>query len=264
MDKTHSNEAYWDETTAEYFAETHISLEDFHYGPLLPGDTSLGLLPPELSGLRCLEVAAGAGHNSIVLAKNGALATAVDISTAQLSAGKNLSDQEGVTIQYMQGDMDALPPELGDFDLIHTNSINFSEDPGALIRNLATRLVDNGTLIASAIHPLFHGEWLEVEDDGFGLFSLNYFDPEDDIRASNTSGAEIHSRSYPISDMFGWFKSAGLEIIGFHEPPAAAVQGEDNAPPPGVPYFSAAWMEWHDQLRRFPIMAIFKAQKRQP
>ena len=72
MHKTHSNEAFWDETTAEYFAETHISLDDFHFGPLLPGDATLGLLPERIDRLSCLEVAGGSGHNSIVLAKRGA------------------------------------------------------------------------------------------------------------------------------------------------------------------------------------------------
>ena len=262
MDKTRSNEAYWDETTAEYFAETHISLDDFHFGPLLPGDATLDLLPKHLDGASCLEVAAGAGHNSIILARRGAITTAVDISTAQISVGEKLAAEAGVSVRFMQGDMDALPTDLRSFDLIHTNSINFSEDPAALVSDLAGRLADNGTLLASAIHPLFHGEWLEVEEDGFGLFSINYFDPEDDIRTADQSGAEIHSKSYPISDMFKWLQDAGLEVVDFREPPAAPLNATTDSPPENIPYFSNAWSEWHDQLSRFPVMAIFKARKR--
>ena len=36
---------YWDDLAEVYQKETRISTTDFHYGPLLPGDSTLQLLP---------------------------------------------------------------------------------------------------------------------------------------------------------------------------------------------------------------------------
>ena len=51
---------YWNTIADAYQQETHISTDDFHYGPLLPGDRELHLLPDVLEGLTCLEVGSGA------------------------------------------------------------------------------------------------------------------------------------------------------------------------------------------------------------
>ena len=74
------NEQYWEEIAAAYQTETVISTDDFHYGPLIAGDSTLKLLPETLEGLDCLEVGCGGAQNSIYLAKHGANCTAVDIS----------------------------------------------------------------------------------------------------------------------------------------------------------------------------------------
>ena len=66
-----SSARYWDDLADLYQKETRISTDDFHYGPLLPGDSILGLLPP-VPQRSCLEIGCGAGQNSIFLAKQGA------------------------------------------------------------------------------------------------------------------------------------------------------------------------------------------------
>ena len=57
------NEQYWEEIAAEYQAETVISTDDFHYGPLIAGDSTLKLLPETLERLDCLEVGCGGAQN---------------------------------------------------------------------------------------------------------------------------------------------------------------------------------------------------------
>ena len=70
---------YWNIIADEYQDVTHISVDDFHYGPLLPGDRALGLIPPLDPGARCLELACGAGQNSLYLASAyGADCVAID------------------------------------------------------------------------------------------------------------------------------------------------------------------------------------------
>ena len=99
------NEQYWNEIADAYQAETVISTDDFHYGPLIAGDSTLKLLPETLQGLDCLEVGCGGAQNSIYLAKHGAECPAVDISKKQLQFARRLAKRSDVGIRFIQADM---------------------------------------------------------------------------------------------------------------------------------------------------------------
>ena len=62
---------YWDGLSARYQRVMEISTDDFHYGPQIPGESRLHLLPPLKSGMRALELGCGGGQNSVWLAKQG-------------------------------------------------------------------------------------------------------------------------------------------------------------------------------------------------
>ena len=117
---------YWDDLAEVYQKETRISTTDFHYGPLLPGDSTLQLLPsigkndPKSfqgseknmpagsSGFQALEIGSGAGQNSIFLAKQGAECVAIDISKEQLAHGRKLAKAENVEVDFQCISMDSL------------------------------------------------------------------------------------------------------------------------------------------------------------
>ena len=117
---------YWDDLAEVYQKETRISTTDFHYGPLLPGDSTLQLLPsigkndPKSfqgseknmpagsSGFQALEIGSGAGQNSIFLAKQGAECVAIDISKEQLAHGRKLAKAENVEVDFQCVSMDSL------------------------------------------------------------------------------------------------------------------------------------------------------------
>lgn len=109
---------YWDDLAEVYQKETRISTSDFHYGPLLPGDSQLKLLPARLrqgsgaartsDSIRCLEIGSGAGQNSIFLAKQGAQCTAIDVSEKQLDHGRKLAAAENVEVNFQCVSMDSL------------------------------------------------------------------------------------------------------------------------------------------------------------
>src|SRR5665811_856159 len=75
--------------------------EQLHYGPLCPSEESLMLLG-EVTGKKILELGSGAGQNSIVLAKQGADCTAVDISDKQLEHGRQMADSEGQSVRFIR------------------------------------------------------------------------------------------------------------------------------------------------------------------
>src|SRR5260370_39524579 len=70
-------------------------------------------------GARVLEVAAGPGYLSIELARLRRLdVTALDISHTFVEIGSNSARQEGVSVDFQQGDVAKMPFEADSFDFI--------------------------------------------------------------------------------------------------------------------------------------------------
>jgi SAM-dependent methyltransferase len=270
-----SSARYWDDLAGLYQKETRISTGDFHYGPLLPGDSVLGLLPP-VQQRCCLELGSGAGQNSIFLAKQGAQCIAIDISEEQLAHGRNLAKKENVDVDFRCISMDSLkdlqhPPALPDihsstplsFDLIHSSyALPFSADPAKVIADCAALLKPNGTLLLTTGHPLYAGEWLDIGDGEDGVFLPNYFELEADVRMSMDDKTMNAAQYWPISQIAEWMHDAGLVIERLLEPaPMPIPDMSKQEILEKVPYDSKGWRALYDQLARIPVVVIFKCRK---
>lgn len=294
-----SSARYWDDLAELYQSETRISTRDFHYGPLLPGDSTLRLLP-EVCGLKALEIGCGAGQNSIFLAKRGADCLATDISEEQLAHGRKLAAAENVEVDFRCVSMDSLqdlqnPPQqsndpaiqysaLPSFDLIHsTYALPFSADPAKVIADCVAMLKPGGTFLLTTGHPLYAGEWLDTGDGEEGVFIPDYFRPEPDVRMSVDDKTMTAAQYWPLSQIAEWIYSAGLVIERMLEPEPFPILGPERSergfaanaakqrPKEAaksekeirkkVPYDSAGWRELYPQLARVPVVVIFKCRK---
>lgn len=252
---------FWDTLAQEYQQVTHISTDDFHYGPLLPGDRILHVLP-DVSGRRCLEIGCGGGQNSIYLAKCGARCAAYDISNTQIDYARTLARKENMEVDFHVHDMDdGLPADWGFFDLIHsTYALPFAQHPETVLKQAAARLADDGVLVLTVGHPLYSGEWVECAD-GDGVWLPNYYhlQPETQERG----GAEVCSRYFTIEQTAEWLYGAGLAIERILEPramPIDEMSREDFLA--SVPYHSPYWLELLPQLKRVPVVMIFRCIQR--
>ncbi len=68
------------------------------------------------AGQEVVDVAAGDGNLAILAAEEGASVVACDIAPAQVALGKARSEQEGVSIEWLEADAEELPFEDGRFD----------------------------------------------------------------------------------------------------------------------------------------------------
>lgn len=257
-----SSARYWNDLAELYQKETRISTSDFHYGPLLPGDSTLGLLPRFGKNLQTLELGCGAGQNSIFLAKQGAQCIALDISEEQLAHGRRLAAAEKVVVDFRYSSMDAMG-DLGTFDLIHsTYALPFSADPQKVIAEAAAMLKPGGTFLLTTGHPLYAGEWLDIGDGEDGLFLPDYFRPDPDIRMSLDDKTMSAAQYWPISTIAEWIHSAGLVIERLLEPaPMPIPDMSEKQIQENVPYESADWRALYPQLARIPVVVIFKCRK---
>jgi len=254
---------YWNTIAVAYQAKTTISVDDFHYGPLLPGDRELELIPRELAGLRTLELGCGAGQNSVYLASRGAGCTAVDVSEAQIAAGEKLAKEHGVTIDFRISALEELDPEaLDSFDLVHSVfALPFVSEPAQTIRRAAACLSEDGVFLLSTVHPLFPCEWLEIDGEGDGLFVQDYFTPPVELE-QGVDGAMITSRTYPVSTICGWLHEAGLAIVRLLEPrPLPLDEMDEEQVRRRVPYYSPAWRELLPKTRHVPVALVLKCAR---
>lgn len=121
---------------------------------------------PQLSRGRALDVACGAGRNSIYLAANGWHVDAVDISPVGLERARQSAADRGVEVQWKQGDLDepaaALPD--GPYDLIVlARYVN-----PAVYRPLLGRLACNGILLCEQ-HIVSPDDVIGPKDPAFRL-----------------------------------------------------------------------------------------------
>ncbi len=253
---------YWNSLADAYQRDTRISVDDFHYGPLIPGERELRLLPPLRPGQTALELGCGAAQNSVWLARQGLACTALDISTAQLRHAQALARRAQVDLRLVRAPIETFEQSVeGTFDLIHSSqALQFVDRPADCLARAAHRLNPGGSLVVATVHPLYQGDWLEVADQDApaeeaqpGLFLANYFQPPDDVR-DEEPGCLAISRAYPVSAWFAWLRAAGLAVVQLAEPP---VMPDAESPP----YASAAWMALAEQLRAIPATLVLVAVK---
>jgi SAM-dependent methyltransferase len=257
------NRAYWNAIADEYQSVTHISLDDFHFAPLLPNDRALGILPPITPGMTCLEVGSGAAQNSIYLARQGAICTAIDVADDQLRHARELATTAGIDLQTTRATMEGLAAAVpGTFDLVHsTFALPFSDDPCLAIQQMAAKVAPGGTLLIACQHPLAFSEWLETEEDGFGAFTLDYFSPPADARL--TAEGHVISQSWPVGVVANWIADTGLTNLRIWEPPAAHLDTvTPDAAAQQMPYWSDDWLTLYDQYRATPFSVIYRATAR--
>jgi len=174
--------SYWDEISEAYQSLTEISTEEFHFGPLLPGDNILKIIPFNASSKRCLELGCGGAQNSIYLSKHGASCTALDISERQIAYALDLAKKENQKIDLLCTSMEEPEGLKGEFDFVHSvYALPFSENPGKVFQTASDFLVEGGVFLLAAPHPLMQTDTLEVDGE-FGIFIPDYFNPPTDIR----------------------------------------------------------------------------------
>lgn len=254
--------SYWDDIAEEYQGALRISTDDFHYGPLLPGDRQFRLLPPQLSGLNCLELGCGGGQNSIFLARQGARCTAVDGASAQLNYAAELAHKHGASLRFVHADLDQPLPFAGEkFNLIHSSyTLPFLKNPAALIRWCATALNPGGILLISTAHPLAHAEWYTMEDDAAGIVLRDYFHPPVDEREEN--GHAVTDRPLPVSTLCEMLADAGFAITRLLEPqPAPLHQMTPEEIRENVPYDGDCWRPCREDMALIPRFIIIKASR---
>lgn len=258
---------YWNSIASSYRSAIHISIGDFHYGPLIPGDSVLKLLPDIFAGqTRCLEIGCGRAQNSIFLAKNGAVCTASDISDSQVENARVLTKENGADVDFICSSAENIPSALdGTFDLVHSAyALDFCEDFHAALQRMHSLLKTDGIFLFSVGHPLLSGEWIKDDSGAECLLLDSYRNIKPDIRLDRKGKETVRATFRTVSETLNAVIDAGFEIVKTAEPfclPNLKKLPEKERSEK-APYWSRGWLEYNRKLSEIPPVLIVKAVKR--
>ena len=254
-----ANQKGWDGMSGSYQAETRISVDDVHYGPISPGEKELRLLG-DVRGRRVLELACGAAQNAIALAKWGARVTAIDISPRQLQHARRLVSREGVDVALLRGDMESLGFGDGAFDIVLSSfGWEFAPDLAACFAECHRVLRAGGRLVVCTVHPLAAFEW---DEDSLELRVFNYHRPPVEVwPSSGPVGRRGMTFFHTVEEMFGLLTSSGFQINNILEPFPYPLPEMSEPELRAMPYTGQFWERQYERFSRVPFTIIYVARK---
>jgi len=124
---------------------------------------------PNVKGLTGLDIGCGEGHNTRLLAKQGAKMTGIDISKTFIRHAKEKEEEESLGITYQVANAVQLPFEDQHFDFAAAfMSLMDMAEPWRAIKEAYRVLKPGGFFQFSIIHPCFTSppsKWVEDQKD---------------------------------------------------------------------------------------------------
>jgi SAM-dependent methyltransferase len=151
-----SNVEAWDRAALRYQEEYDPPVDIIAFGPGLPTDEELRIVPGLLGGRRVLDLGCGAGQAAVAFARRGARVIAIDSSPEQLAAARRLAERRGAKVDFHLGDLCELAfIQAESIDLVFSaGTLDYVEDLGRVLRSAHRVLQPKGSFIFTLEHPI--------------------------------------------------------------------------------------------------------------
>jgi SAM-dependent methyltransferase len=194
-----------------------------------------------------LELGCGAARWSISLARRGARPVGLDLSKAQLSRAKELSQRSRHRIPLLRANAERLPFAPASFDLVFSDwgAMTFA-DPYRTVPECARVLRRGGRLVFAAAGPFSLAAW-DVRRDRLGRWLRNEYFGQHRVEFKRSEPVEFR---LTYGDWITLFRDSGFAIDRLVE----------SRPPPGVEsaYLTRKASEW---ARRWPLECLWQVRK---
>ena len=144
------NRGAWKEWATDFVlpGQRSWASEEAFWGIWQIPEADVGVLPSDLDGKDTIELGCGTGYVSAWLARRGARAVGIDLSSEQLATARRLQHEHGLYFPLHEGNAEELPFEDGSFDLaISEYGASIWADPYRWIPEAARVLRPGGALI---------------------------------------------------------------------------------------------------------------------
>jgi SAM-dependent methyltransferase len=210
---------------------------------------------------KLLDAGCSYGYYSILLAKQGATVTGIDISAKMIELAKNNAEKASVSCQFLVCDMQDLSMFASSaFDMVISSIVvGYLEELGKAFSGVFRVLKSNGLFVFSENHPILKGSW-EKDNEGRRLhWNIdNYFERSTrtiEWRTQNGKAIETTSRHITVQDYFDALISSGFVVERLVEPEPRSDPREGNTED------ACAIQEHCARAKRIPIFILFKAKK---
>lgn len=220
------NRAYWNRRAAGWVeaGERLWSLDEPVWGQWEIPDSTLSLLPRDMTGMRAIELGCGTAYVSGWMARRGASVTGVDVSAAQLATARRLAGERGIELDLVEGNAESVDRPDGSFDFaISEYGAAIWADPYRWIPEAHRLLAPGGELVFLGNHILMavcspvDGSLpvtRRLEQPYFGQHKTDWRGAIDD-----PGGIEFN---LPTGAWIKLFRKTGFEILDLEEVPAPA------------------------------------------
>jgi len=215
-----SNVESWDRAAFRYQDEYDPSPDTVPYGPGMPTDAELRLLP-HFAGKRVLELGCGAGQAAVAFARQGARTIAVDASPDQLTAARRLAERLGAKVDFRLGDLTELAfVKAESIDLAFSAAtLDYVEDLGRVLRAVHRVLEPHGAFVFTLEHPFT--TCLDGAGAGQPVVVRSYGDPSP-VKVERY-GEQFLLYPRTVAEVVGSLSRAGFRVEALAEPtPAGA------------------------------------------
>ncbi|MDQ1491898.1 MAG: hypothetical protein QOJ23_4412 [Actinomycetota bacterium] len=216
----HSNVDAWDRAAARYQKEYDPPVDSVPFGPGMPGDGELRILPP-YAGKRVVDLGCGAGPAAVAFALSGAARViAVDSSAEQITAARRRAEQDGAKVDFRHHELtETAFAAAGSIDLIFSAAtLDYVEDLGRVLRAAHRLLKVGGHFVFTLEHPAALA----------GAGPRGYADPGPLKQERYGEQFLVYPRT--MADVLAAVSKEGFRLVGLAEPiapgarlPAAAV-----------------------------------------
>ncbi|MGB2694867.1 MAG: methyltransferase domain-containing protein [Dehalococcoidia bacterium] len=216
---TPDNRTAWNTISRGYQERYQIPTDRLVYGPRCPDESELGLLG-DVAEVRALVLGCGGGQDCIVLAKQGAQVTGIDLSDRQIEYGRRLAEREGVLVTLLQGNvaqLKGIEDESQDL-VVSLHALNYVEHVDRAFAEAYRVLRPDAPLVFSVHHPF---DVCLEDGPPYGVVK-GYWEREQDWQwdfPEARSSARLRSWYRPVSEWLSLLADAGFRIERVLEPP---------------------------------------------
>jgi SAM-dependent methyltransferase len=204
----------WWNAWADEFQDAAEAEPSVAWGPGSPPGDDLGLLG-DLDGTRAIELGCGGGQFGVAVSLRGADVTGVDISEEQLAYARELADEHGEDVEFVEASVTAMPMiDDGAYDLAFcAYALQWVEDLEACFDEAYRVLRDGGRFVFSVDHPFYKLFDPETEE-----FRASYFDGEPRRVYSEAFDAEMVVYRRKVGEVVNLLVDAGFTVTELREP----------------------------------------------
>ena len=152
-----ANRTQWDTDAPTWVAagERSWAARDASWGVWQVPQTTVGLLPKDMTDMHAIELGCGTGYVSTWMARRGATVTAIDNSQRQPETARRLGAEHRLDITWIHGDAEQVPRPDGSYDFaVSENGAAIWCDPFVWIPEAHRLLRAGGGLGLLGNHPL--------------------------------------------------------------------------------------------------------------